>query len=74
MAASLAEINALDAAAFTARLGGIYEHSPWIAQRAWPQRPFASVQGLHAAIAALLAGLFWRQHRDRTRYGLLCLK
>jgi 2-oxo-4-hydroxy-4-carboxy-5-ureidoimidazoline decarboxylase len=50
MAASLAEINALDAAAFTARLGGIYEHSPWIAQRAWRQRPFASVQGLHAAM------------------------
>jgi 2-oxo-4-hydroxy-4-carboxy-5-ureidoimidazoline decarboxylase len=50
MAVPLAEINALDAAAFTARLGGIYEHSPWIAQRAWPLRPFASVQGLHAAM------------------------
>jgi 2-oxo-4-hydroxy-4-carboxy-5-ureidoimidazoline decarboxylase len=50
VAVPLAEINALDAAAFAARLGGIYEHSPWVAQRAWPLRPFATVQELHAAM------------------------
>ena len=56
MAVPLAEINALDEAAFSARLGGIYEHSPWVAQRAWPRRPFASVQALQAAMQdALIA-------------------
>ena len=56
MAVPIAEINALDEAAFSARLGGIYEHSPWVAQRAWPRRPFASVQALQAAMQdALIA-------------------
>lgn len=56
MAVPLAEINALDEPAFSARLGGIYEHSPWVAQRAWPRRPFASVQALQAAMQdALIA-------------------
>lgn len=56
MAVPLAEINALDEVAFSARLGGIYEYSPWVAQRAWPRRPFASVQALQAAMQdALMA-------------------
>ena len=56
MAVPLAQINALDEAAFSARLGGIYEHSPWVAQRTWPRRPFASVQALQAAMQdALIA-------------------
>ncbi len=53
---TLAEINALDRDAFVARLGGIVEHTPWIAEAAWPHRPFASVDALHAAmVAALMA-------------------
>jgi 2-oxo-4-hydroxy-4-carboxy-5-ureidoimidazoline decarboxylase len=47
---TLAEINALDHRAFVERLGGIVEHSPWIAEEAWPRRPFASVDALHAAL------------------------
>jgi chitin deacetylase len=27
--------SAMDRAAFVARFGGIYEHSPWVAERAW---------------------------------------
>jgi 2-oxo-4-hydroxy-4-carboxy-5-ureidoimidazoline decarboxylase len=53
---TLAEINALDHDAFVNRLGGIIEHSPWIADAAWPSRPFASVDALHSAmVAALMA-------------------
>ena len=53
---TLAEINALDRGAFVKRLGGIVEHSPWIAEDAWPRRPFANVDALHAAmVAALMA-------------------
>ena len=46
-----AELNALPAAEFTALLGGVYEHSPWIAQRALAKRPFASLAQLKRAMA-----------------------
>lgn len=51
---TLAAVNALDEAGFTALLGGIYEHSPWVAQRAWTQRPYASLAALQAALARAL--------------------
>ena len=54
---SLAELNAFDRAAFVARLGGVFEHSPWIAERAWAARPFISFESLHAAMTgAMRAG------------------
>jgi 2-oxo-4-hydroxy-4-carboxy-5-ureidoimidazoline decarboxylase len=51
---SLQYINTLDQADFTRLLGGIYEHSPWVASRSWPQRPFASLARLQAAMAQVL--------------------
>jgi OHCU decarboxylase len=39
---TLAALNALPAASFTETLGAIFEHSPWVAQRAAASRPFAS--------------------------------
>lgn len=51
---TLQQINAMDRATFTRTLGGIFEHSPWIAEAAWARRPFASVAGLHAAMLAEL--------------------
>ncbi len=54
---TLPEINALDRAGFVARLGGVFEHSPWIAERAAGARPFASLSELHAAmVRAMRAG------------------
>ena len=47
-------LNALPSDAFVARLGGIYEHSPWIAERTYAARPFASVDALHAAMQAAM--------------------
>ena len=49
---TLADINAMDEHAFVRTLGGIFEHSPWVAQRAFADRPFASVDALHAAMVA----------------------
>ena len=46
----LAAVNALDETAFAAALGGVFEHSPWVAKRAYAARPFASVEALHAAM------------------------
>jgi 2-oxo-4-hydroxy-4-carboxy-5-ureidoimidazoline decarboxylase len=43
----LAQVNALDEARFVALLGGVFEHSPWVAERAWKARPFASIESLH---------------------------
>ena len=49
---TLPELNHCDAAAFTAQLRGIYEHSPWIPERAAAQRPFANVAALKLALQA----------------------
>ena len=49
---TLDDINRRDQADFVASLGGIFEHSPWVAAAVWPQRPFASLAALHAAMCA----------------------
>jgi allantoate deiminase/N-carbamoyl-L-amino-acid hydrolase len=49
---TLASLNTLDAPAFVAALNGIYEHSPWIPQRAFARRPFASAASLKLALQA----------------------
>lgn len=48
----LAEMNQLDEPRFIAALGWIFEHSPWVAERAWKSRPFADVEALHSAMTA----------------------
>jgi 2-oxo-4-hydroxy-4-carboxy-5-ureidoimidazoline decarboxylase len=52
---TLDELNRLDPDAFTAALGGIYEHSPWVAAAAAQQRPFADVDALARAMARVVA-------------------
>ncbi len=54
MPVTLAEINALDVAAFVARLGHIFEHAPWVAERAASHRPFAGRDDLHRAMLAVI--------------------
>jgi 2-oxo-4-hydroxy-4-carboxy-5-ureidoimidazoline decarboxylase len=49
---TLEELNRMDEAQFVATLGGVFEHSPWVAQRAFAARPFASAAALHAAMVA----------------------
>ena len=51
---SLAEINSLERAAFTAALGHLFEHSPWVADETWPQRPFRDIAHLHAALCVTM--------------------
>jgi 2-oxo-4-hydroxy-4-carboxy-5-ureidoimidazoline decarboxylase len=52
---SLAELNALGCEAFVALLGHIFEHSPWVAERAWDARPFISLGQLHDTMVAGVA-------------------
>jgi xanthine dehydrogenase large subunit len=43
---TLANLNALGRDAFVDAVGWVFEDSPWIAERVWPGRPFASLEGL----------------------------
>ena len=52
MAVTLDQLNASDRAAFTAALGHLFEHSPWVAEETWPERPFRDAAHLHAALCA----------------------
>ena len=47
---TLEHLNAADHAAFVGLLDGTYEHSPWIAEQAWPKRPFISLAQLKLAL------------------------
>jgi OHCU decarboxylase len=47
---TMRELNLLDQAGFVAAVGWIFEHSPWVAERAFDARPFASLDALHAAM------------------------
>ena len=51
---TLAEINSADREAFAAALGHLFEHSPWVAEETWPQRPFRDGALLHAALCATM--------------------
>jgi 2-oxo-4-hydroxy-4-carboxy-5-ureidoimidazoline decarboxylase len=54
---TIAEVNQLGQLEFVEAVGWVFEHSPWVAERAWRRRPFASLDELHAAmVAALEAG------------------
>lgn len=44
------EINRLTRADFVGMLGGIFEDSPWVAERAFEMRPFESSAELHRAM------------------------
>jgi 2-oxo-4-hydroxy-4-carboxy-5-ureidoimidazoline decarboxylase len=35
-------------------VGPVFEHSPWIAEAAWAQRPFTTIEQLHAALCAVV--------------------
>lgn len=47
---TLDELNHASSEAFTRLLDGTYEHSPWIATRAWEARPFATLAALKHAL------------------------
>ena len=54
MPVSLAALNHATREDFVSRVGGIFEHSPWVAEQAWSARPFRDVADLHAKMAAAM--------------------
>jgi len=64
---TLEAINDADRAGFVALLGAVFEHSPWVAERAWRQRPFRSLDALHAAMLDTV-----RSASREEQLGLVC--
>ena len=52
----IAGVNALSPDDFVARFGDVAEHSPWVAETAARERPFASREAMIEAFAAAVAG------------------
>lgn len=52
----ITHLATLDCAAFVAALDGVFEHSPWIAERTWTRGPFTSHTALRDALLATLRG------------------
>jgi len=55
MRPAIHDLNGMDKEQFVSTLDWIFEHSPWVAERVWPKRPFGSVEALHMAMSAVVA-------------------
>jgi 2-oxo-4-hydroxy-4-carboxy-5-ureidoimidazoline decarboxylase len=62
--ASLPELNTLPVPEFVRRLGGIFEHSPWVAEKAAAGRPYPSLEALHAAMVRAVQQAGEKAHLD----------
>ncbi|THF81347.1 2-oxo-4-hydroxy-4-carboxy-5-ureidoimidazoline decarboxylase [Cohnella fermenti] len=67
----LEAVNRMERSEFVAALGGIFEHSAWVAESAWEKRPFGSVAELHESMMQVVTGspaesviAFLRAHPD----------
>jgi 2-oxo-4-hydroxy-4-carboxy-5-ureidoimidazoline decarboxylase len=49
------ELNGADRDAFIRAVGWVFEGSPWVAERAWTERPFSSLDALHQTMVATVA-------------------
>jgi OHCU decarboxylase len=47
MSLTISQINGLEKGSFVRLVGPVFEHSPWIAEETWPQKPFVSLEKLH---------------------------
>ena len=68
MALNIDQLNAATPAQAVALLDGIYEHSPWVAEKALQARPFRSLQHLKHAMAQAVTGASAEQ-----QLALICL-
>ena len=53
---SIKALNELDREAFIARLGGVYERSPWVAEGAWDKHPFVDRDALERTMREVVLG------------------
>lgn len=67
MGISIDEINQSSLARFVELLGAVFEHSPWVAELAYPEKPFASRDALYRVMADAV-----RRAPEVQRMALLC--
>ena len=48
------ELNGKDRSGFVSAIGWVFEGSPWVAERAWDKRPFATLDALHDALSSVV--------------------
>lgn len=60
----LTELNRLDREAFTAVLGHLFEHSPWVAEETWAKRPFQDAKELHSQLCATMRAATRQQQQS----------
>lgn len=65
--AQMAALSALDQSSFVSRLDGIFEHSPWVAERAWLMRPFGALEELQQALCRCM-----RDATHEEKLALIC--
>jgi 2-oxo-4-hydroxy-4-carboxy-5-ureidoimidazoline decarboxylase len=63
----LAKLNKESLEGFLAVCGAVFEHSPWVAARTWPRRPFASLAALHRELVATM-----EKAAPEEKIGLIC--
>jgi len=51
---SISQLNDLELTDFVRLIGRVFERSPWIAEAAWPNRPFAGRAALHQALCRVV--------------------
>ncbi|HZH62761.1 MAG TPA: urate oxidase [Metabacillus sp.] len=51
---TLSELNEVSHREFVEFLGDIFEHSPWVPEKAWAYRPFASLTDLHEKMVLIV--------------------
>jgi 2-oxo-4-hydroxy-4-carboxy-5-ureidoimidazoline decarboxylase len=53
---TIEQVNHLNKEEFVERFGLLYEHSPWVAEKAWHERSFASLSELRRAFQSAMYG------------------
>ena len=61
------EVNALSDEAFVARFGGLFEHSPWVAEWVLVKRPFYSVDAMLTFMEKAVVRGGWRRQLQLLR-------
>jgi len=63
---SIPEINSMSENAFVATFGSVFEHSPWIAEKAWSAKPFEDREDLLRKLCAV-----FRSASDEEQLGVI---
>lgn len=58
------QLNKTNTKEFTDLLGGIFEHSPWIAEKAAKLRPFSSISHLHQQMVEVVKNSTYERQLD----------